>query len=346
MRHSTSQMLLNTAVVSAALLAAPASWASDKSEVQWSGKIYAHYGYMLGDEDEQYNEFDIKRVYLTAKTKLARDLSVRVTTDVGRAKPQDIDTDGDGEDDVEVPEDEKLRVFLKYAYLEWAAADAVTMRFGAAGTPFVGYYDKFWGQRYLAKSFTDDNKILDSSDMGVHALGKVSDGLITWQAAFVNGNGYGKAETSATKAVQGRVTLDPLAGGDHRLPLTVFASQDVMGSDDEEPVSVLAGAAGYKMNALTLWGEYVIQTEGDASGAGYSVTAIPAIPGVVNIIARYDHWDPDTDVDDDAETTLRTGVARDLIKKVTTSLTYERTTAEAAPDQPEHGVYVRMQAGF
>ena len=332
--------------IAAGLILSPSALAGDKPEIKWSGKVYAHYGYMLGEEAEKYNEFDIDRVYLTAKAKLDSDLSVRVTTDIGRAKPQGADVDGDGSEDIEVPEDEKLRVFLKYAYLEWAAADSVKLRFGAAGTAFVGYYDKFWGQRYLAKAFTDDNKILDSSDIGIQALGKISDGLVTWQAGVINGDGYGKAEASSTKAVQGRVTVDPMSGGDSSLPITVFAQQDVMAPDGEDPVRVLAGAAGYKMDNLTFWGEYVLQSEGEVSGSGYSVTLIPRIPDVLNVIARYDHWDPDSDTDGDAETTIRAGVSRDFLKKVSGALTYERTTLEAAKDTPEHGVFVRMQAGF
>ena len=334
--------------VAAGLMFSSSSIAGDKPEIKWGGKIYAHYGYMLGEDAEKYNEFDIDRVYLTAKAKLDSNLSVRVTTDIGRAKPQEVEVTGEGGESatVEVPEDEKLRVFLKYAYLEWAAADSVKLRFGAAGTAFVGYYDKFWGQRYLAKSFTDDQKILDSSDIGIHALGKISDGLVTWQAGVINGDGYGSAEASSTKAVQGRVTVDPMSGGDSSLPITVFAQQDVMAPDGEDPVRVLAGAAGYKMDYLTFWGEYVLQSEGDASGSGYSVTLMPKIPDVLNVIARYDHWDPNADADGDAETMIRAGVSRDFLKKVSGAVIYERTTLESAKDAPEHGVFVRMQAGF
>ena len=332
--------------IAAGLMVSFSTFAADKPEIKWSGTVYAHYGYMLGEEAEQYNEFDIDRVYLTARSQLSSDLSVRVTTDVGRAAPQGVDTNGDGSEDIEVPEDEKIRVFLKYAYLEWAASDSVMLRFGSAGTPFIGYYDKFWGQRYLAKSFTDNNKILDSADIGIHALGQISDGLVSWQTSIVNGEGYGKAEANATKALQGRVTLDPMFSGDNSLPITVFASQDVMAPDGEDPVRVLAGAAGYKMEHLTFWGEYVVQSEGDISGSGYSITVIPKIPGVLNLIARYDHWDPDSDTAGDAEATIRAGVARDFLKKVSAGLTYERTTLESAKDQPEHGVFLRMQVGF
>ena len=67
---------------------------------------------------------------------------------------------------------------------------------------------------------------------------------------------------------------------------------------------------------------------------------------VLNVIARYDHWDPNADADGDAETMIRAGVSRDFLKKVSGAVIYERTTLESAKDAPEHGVFVRMQAGF
>lgn len=320
--------------------------ADGKPRIEWGALIFAHYGYMLGEEAENYNEFDIDRAYLTARSKLSNNLGVRFTTEVGRAEPQGVDVDGDGSDDLEVPEDEKIRVFLKYAYLEWGVSHDVKLRFGSAGTGFVGYYDDFWGQRYIAKSLTDDNSILDSADIGVHALGTHADGLFSWQSSVVNGEGYGSAEVSATKALQVRVTVDPMASGESRLPISAFISQDVMAPDEEDPTTTLAGSGGYSMEYLTLWGEYVVQSQADLTGAGFSATIMPKVPDVLNILARYDHWDPDGETEQDAETTIRTGITRDFLKKVSGALTYERTTTQAALDVPDHGVYIRMQAGF
>jgi len=331
----------------AAALAFPGTaWAEGKPRIDWGALIFAHYGYMLGEEAEHYNEFDIDRAYLTARSKLSNNLGVRFTTEVGRAEPQGVDVDGDGSSDIEVPEDEKIRVFLKYAYLEWDVTDDVKLRFGSAGSAFVGYYDDFWGQRYIAKAFTDDHSILDSADIGVHALGSHADGLFSWQSSLVNGEGYGSAEVSATKALQARVTVDPMASQESSLPISAFISQDVMAPDEEDPVTTLAGAAGYSMEYLTFWGEYAVQSQANLTGAGYSATIMPKIPDVLNLLARYDHWDPDGETDEDAQTTIRTGITRDFLKKVSGALTYERTTTEAALDVPEHGVYIRMQAGF
>ena len=325
-----------------------AAWAGKaKPEVEVSGLLFAHYGYLLSEEADGYNEFDIDRVYLTAKGRLNPRLSVRVTTDVGRAEPQEMDTNSDGEPDTEIPADEKIQVVLKYAYLEWRLSDKIKMRFGSASTGFIGLYDRFWGQRYIAKALTDETKILDSADIGVHAMGRHRDGLISWHAGVLNGEGYGSMETNSAKAMQARLTVDPIvAGGNASLPISAFISQDVMAPDEVDSVRVLAGSVGFAMDFATLWGEYVMQSEGEVNGSGFSVTVMPKIPDVLNIVSRYERWDPDDEVEQDAADTIKVGLARDFFTKVSGALLYERTSFEAEPDTPEHGVFVRMQAGF
>ena len=106
------------------------------------GVIFAHWGMDLSDGENYANDFNIDRAYLTARRKLGDSLAIRVTTDVAREKDQ--------------PEDEKIRVYLKYAYLEWKnALPGVKFRFGAAGTPLINYRDSFVRHRYIRKSFTE-----------------------------------------------------------------------------------------------------------------------------------------------------------------------------------------------
>ena len=65
-----------------------------------------------------------------------------------------------------------------------------------------------------------------------------------------------------------------------------------------------------------------------------------------NVLIRVDQWDPDTAVDNDAHTAIRGGLTKDFAKKISAGLLYEQTKYEADPDQPEKGIFLRMQAGF
>lgn len=313
-----------------------------------NGVIYAHYGLDLTEGAEQANSFDIDRVYFGGKKKLNDDLLVRVTLDVGREKSQSIDvTDSTGAStEVSVPEDTKIRAFVKFAYLEWATPLAgVKTQFGAVPTPYTGFYDKFWGYRFASKNFTDEYKVLDSADLGVNALGKHGNGLLDWQVSFINGEGYGSPEVDAGKAAQARITVDPLKDGKSgALPITGFVSY--AGAPDGDPTLVYLGALGYKMEYVIVMGEYLGVSEGDTASSGYSGTVVPRIPNVVDLIVRYDHLDPDTSTDDDAETRMILGLGHQFFKGVNATCQYERTTAQSAPDLPEHGAFLRMQAEY
>ena len=332
--QNARRILAMAPITALAMLAQPAS-ASEGPQIKSGALIFAHYGVDLSEQptedhsegDPRPNEFDIDRVYLDFKTKIDDTFSARITPDVGRTN------------------DKKLELFLKYAFLQVKASDDIKLRFGSAGTPQVGFSDNFWGQRWLAKSFTDQEKILSSADIGAHALGKHADGLFSWSAALINGEGYGNPEVDTDKAAQARLTVDPLHG-DIKLPISVFASRDVFTHEDIDPTTTLVASIGFAQEYINVWGEYVTDTTGDLGGAGVSTNVIAKIPDLFNVIARYDMWDPDTETDVDAHATIRAGLTKDFAKKISAGLIYEQTREETDMDNPSKGLFLRMQAGY
>ena len=299
--------------------------AKPTDQVTLSGVLFSHYGLDLTKGSSLFNEFALDRAYLTVKATLGESLAVRFTTDV------------------DMPEDAKVRPYVKYAYLEWKEPlPGIKVRLGAAGNGYVGYYDKLWGNRYIRKQFTDAFKIVNSSDFGLHVLGSHNDKAITWQASVVNGEGYGSPEVDAGKTGQVRVSYDPLAGK-KALPITAYVSYDV-GADD--PTLVAAGAVGYQVGHMMAWAEVVAQMQGDTSGFGYSATLAPQVLDDVAFIARYDHWDPDSGAEADGSDTFIAGVSHNYYKKVSLALLYEGTLRQADDSSYSHGVFIRTQAGF
>ncbi len=325
-----------------ALLLTTLSLAADeapKPTVKMGGVIFAHYGYDLSDGANGYNSFDLDRAYLTARGELNEHWATRMTLDADRFKSTDVA-------DTSITVDTKYRVFVKHAYLEWKEQKAgVKLRFGMADTAWAPYYDSFWGYRFLGKSAGDENKFVDTSDLGIQAMGDHNKGLIQWQAGIINGEGYGKVEVDASKTFQARFTVDPLAANkDYDLPISAFISQSFLG--DGDPVTLYAGAAGFKMKYGLAWAEYMGRSSGGASGQIITATLMPKVPDVVTVVARVDLVDPDTGTADDGTTKILVGAGHEFFEKVTAMATYERTTAQAAPDAPAHGVFLRMQAGF
>ncbi|MBN1337316.1 MAG: hypothetical protein JXB39_15265 [Deltaproteobacteria bacterium] len=326
-------------LLSSLALAADPGAKPDTPAVKVGGTIYTHFGYDLSEGADGYNAFALDRAYLTATAKLPEGFGARVTLDTDRVSSTSLP------DGSTVTVDTKYRTYVKYAYVHWREAHTgIQARAGVVDTPYAPFYDSFMKIRYITKGFADRNKILDTADIGAGLQGTHAKGLLEWNAALLNGEGYGKPESDAGKAVQARITLDPLAsGGEMNLPVTGFVSYS--GEQDADPVITALGAVGFKQGHVAAWAEVLTILEGDTTTLGWSGTLHPVLPDVGGLLVRYDHLDPDTEQDRDASDTLIAGVTHDFVPKVSLAATYERTTRED-DSNPSHGAFLRFQAGF
>jgi hypothetical protein len=312
-------------------LPATALAGNEESSPQLSGLLFSHWGMDLSKDAEHSNAFEVTRVYTTIRHAINNDLSVRVTTDVGPVSDSD---------------DTKMRLFLKYAYLEWKGfAPGMKLRFGAAGTPFVDDSSAFTGIRYISMSLADRNKLMSTSDVGLHVLGEHLDAALSWQLSAMNGEGYGTPEDNKGKAIQGRVAYDAMKSTDGMdLPITAFIRQEV-GEEEGQGAVLYGGALGFGMSYGRLWAEYVAKSLGDLNTQAISVTVQPRVADLFNLLVRYDMFDPNTDTDGDGETTLIAGIERSFAKRVSAAVTFEQSQVESA-EEPTRGVFLRVQAGF
>ncbi len=314
--------------------------ATDAPSVKLGGTLYSHYGLDLTDGADGFNEFALDRAYVIATARLPDGFGARMTLDTDRLKSVAL-PDGSS-----LTVDTKYRVYVKYAYLDWKEpSTGIQASAGIVYTPYAPFYDSFMGIRYIARNFADQNKILDTADAGATLQGTHAGGLLQWNAALLNGEGYGKPEADAGKAGQLRLTVDPLARkGEMNLPVTGFVSY--AGQQGADPVVTGLGAIGFRHANVLVWAEVLTVMEGDTTALGWSGTLRPMLPDVGGLLVRYDHLDPDTETDRDASDTLIAGVTHDFLSKVTLAATYERTTTEGASDAPSHGAFLRLQAGF
>lgn len=298
------------------------------------GLLYAQYGYDLTDTGSDatngYNAFDLTRAYFGARIERGDHFAVRFVFDAGR-----------GADAA------RQWAFLKYGYAEAKGlVKGVTFQGGMIPLPYIVWFDSFWGNRYISKAFPDQYQLLAASDFGVGAVGEHAKGKVSWHAVAVNGESFAKPEADQTKTVQARFTVDPLAGGEkNNLPITGFVAYAAPPVDGDATLTWIANT-GFRMPYLLVHGEVLGRTTGDVSGLGFAGTLMPRVPDVGYLVVRYDHFDPDGDVADDAADRVVAGVGHDFMKKVSLAVTYERAWAEVAPDAPTHGVFLKGQAGF
>lgn len=188
----------------------------DNSNV--STQIFLGYRYYEEGKDN-FNEFAVKRGYITFKKSINKYISGRITPDIT------IDKEGDGMGDVEMR--------LKYCYMEfksssWEIFTEPSVLFGEVFTPWLEFEEKINEYRVQGAHYLDRVGATSSADFGVIATsllgGKMDE---TYQkevskgypgrygsVAFgiFNGGGYHAIEQNSNKTIQWRLTLRPLPG--------------------------------------------------------------------------------------------------------------------------------------
>ncbi|MGB3392700.1 MAG: porin [Stenotrophomonas sp.] len=134
--------------------------------------------------------FDVKRFYLTVDHKFNDTWSANLTTDF-----QYSSAIGNTE------------LFVKNAYVQGSFDPAFVLKIGAAGMPWTGYVEKYYGYRYVENTLTDRLKYANSADWGVHASGDFGGG-VNYAVSVVNGAGYKNPGRSKGVDVEGRVAWE------------------------------------------------------------------------------------------------------------------------------------------
>lgn len=150
--------------------------AQEKAQLNFKGKvngrIFFNYHYDMSDNAEQESSFEIQRAYLGYDCKITDNLHASIILDVGENEA--------GSD---------YTTYLKRAQLEWQATPVASFSVGMISTAHFKEQERFWGYRYIEKSFNDKYDFGASADVGVKAHFKLSDSFSA-KAFIINGEGY------------------------------------------------------------------------------------------------------------------------------------------------------------
>jgi len=147
---------------------------------------------------------DVKRFYVSIDHKFDDMWSANITTDMHLGRDGTSDSAGAGRTDI----------FVKKAYVQATIAPELWLRAGSADMPWIPYVEGLYGYRYLDNTLTDKIKVGNSADWGLHAGGKVADGMFNYALSVVNGNGYSFQTRQKTPDFEGRVNFVPVKGLD------------------------------------------------------------------------------------------------------------------------------------
>ena len=238
-----------------------------KAIVQVFGNFHTGFG---AENDDR--GFELDRSYLGYEYKLGNGLSVKGVMDIG--KSSDVS-------------DYQRIAYIKNAMVSWKTGN-LSLNGGLISTTQFNFQEKFWGYRYIMKSFQDQYKFGSSADLGISATYQFAN-WISADAIIVNGEGYKKLQKNDGLNYGLGVTLTPVKG----LQIRLYGGLNESGEDGKKDVANLAAFVGYKHEKFTIGAEYNqmwnASFKDDAGQNGYSIFASAKLSQVTNLYARFDN---------------------------------------------------------
>ncbi len=179
-------------------------------------------------QDVNLAGFEIRRAYLGYSYNLSEKLYAQIKIDIG--SPDDIS------------EFSRIRryAYFKNAFLQYTNWGFV-FQAGLIDMQHFITQEKFWGYRYIAKSYSDRYRFGPKADIGVDAVYHFKE-VFSIDVNLVNGEGYTNIQRDNTFKGGLGIDLYPVKG------LTVRVYGDIMSKSNNE--ITLATFAGYKFKKL------------------------------------------------------------------------------------------------
>ena len=214
--------------------------------------------------------FDLDRSYVGYEYKPSREVTIKGVLDIGQSKQVD---------------DYQRIAYVKNALVSWQH-DALTLSGGLIGTIQFSYQEKFWGYRYVYKSFQDQYKFGSSADLGLSASYRFTK-WIEADIIIANGEGFKQVQVNDGLLYGVGTTITPFKGMSFRL----YASLNE-GTGDAKDIINYAMFAGYRHRYFSLALEYNIMRNSNRMDGknlyGFSLYATGTLNRWLDIYARTD----------------------------------------------------------
>jgi len=138
------------------------------------------------------NLFEVTRAYLGYKYSFSRYFSAKANLDIGNPGVGKL----------------QMTAYLRNAYVQYKK-NRLTASFGLISTYIFSFQENHWGNRYLFKSFQDQNGFGHSADLGIGLVYQLN-ALLSVDFSVLNGEGYKKIEVDSTFKYTIGVTLKPV----------------------------------------------------------------------------------------------------------------------------------------
>jgi len=322
-------------IITACLLACigVSAWADEGKQGQPQGKavvqVFSNFHTGFGSRNDDRG-FELERSYLGYEYTFTDGLSVKGVMDIG--KSSDVS-------------DYHRIAYIKNALVQWKYGK-LTLSGGLISTTQFNFQEKFWGYRYIMKSFQDQYKFGSSADLGISASFQLADWLSS-DVVIVNGEGYKKVQVNDGLCYGLGLTLTPAKGFQIRL----YGGLNESDKDDGKDILNLAAFAGYKGDGFSLGAEYNYMQhasyQDEADRYGYSVYASADVSEKTALYARYDNLYSKDDwnrANDESALLLGAQIKLGNYVKVAPNIRMNMPKAEGAADV--YAAYVSFYFGF
>jgi hypothetical protein len=313
----------------------------------FSGKAYVDFTYRNNHDDTANvaadkgagTSFDLKRFYLTVDHSFDDVWGARLRTDAGN------EVNG------------KFDVFVKNAYVEARVSPALVLRAGAADLPWFSFVEDLYGYRYVEPIVEDRTKFGTSADWGLHAGGKLGQGLFGYALSVVNGRGYGDPTRTQGPTVEGRVSAVPVKG----LTLAVGAQAGTLG---QRVVGTATPRTATRFDAVVAWVSGPVRlgvTAFQARNYDKAIVTSDTVPtdkalggsawgsysfDPVSVFARVDYVQPKKDTDENLKDLyVNGGLAYKAAKPVDIALVYKYEQVKGGSIATSNGTVGSSVAG-
>jgi hypothetical protein len=265
-------------------------------ETKVSMLLWNRYTYVIEDGEVLQSEFALKRGYFRIEPTLTDKIDGRFNLDFFS---DENSTTGGG-------------VRVKYAYLNFNEVLPIPDSKISAG--LIQHYFGFgydWEYITIEQVLEEVEGVAKSADYGIALCGNLPGGKGVYSVSVYNGEGYTLtgSDLDLNPELLGNLRFSPVSG------LTLGSSALYI-TDDNKFAAI--GLGRFSKGLFEFRGEYLIQDKNDIKSSGFMLMPIIKLREVVGIdidvVGRFDMWDVNTDVEDDAHTRVIGGLNWNILR--------------------------------
>lgn len=279
--------------------------------------------------------FNIKRFYLGIDHTFSPIFSANLTMDASNVIGQTNNANFNG---AATPGLVGRGFYIKKAYLQAKLNPAFIIRLGSADLPWIPYAENQYGYRHIENTLIDRDSYGTSADWGVHVLGDIAGGLLSYQFSAIDGGGYRNVKVTKSVDFEGRVSTSykgffgAVGGYSGKRGNDTQGIVLPVGLTHVRTATRIDAMAGYKSKLFTVGGEYFhaknwnnTTTVAEDKADGWSAFGNVNFAKTWSVFGRYDWVKPSKIQNDNThEHYYNVGVQWEPVKIVDLALVYKR----------------------